>query len=415
VQCEHPPSANPKIGDYGRYHYSLLEPRLPADIRALVAENRLAIGEVGVMSPNAFSTFVPPAGYTIQFYTGMMRFLYRVSRAMHTRVRVFEADGRVHEPTVDFAPAVTIMAEIFRNFMQTKRIAGPQNYPIVQAQIETASGLATCAETFVLAHEIGHIAIWHRRGRGPRRLSRREEIQADRLALTFVLGVEGQPGALQNISPRMAYAGAEFMLRVFSGLGHLGYKFMSTHPPPSHRLKKIRELATELCGGRRGFIKLSTIALSYDQLLEAVERNLAGSQAAKRFVVGVSPERVLSTLAVLIEQCVRKQLTLDFAVQEATVLLTEAPGAVARQAAREAAHMYTVEPIPPGSADEILFAQQEIDTFLELTKRLLAPWNQVFAEAIANPHGGIWSLLRRIAGRCKIALGIPLHRLASRR
>ncbi len=386
VQKRFPPIPTPGCQrDLGQRRYSLLERRLPADVRELFKTGAVAIGEIGILTPNAFTDFVPPAAYAIQFYTGLSRFLYRVSRALHTRVRVFSGPGGrdVQEPTTTVEETVAIMETVFRNFMEKGKIAGPSNYAISRDQIEIASALATYAETFVVAHEIGHVVFWRKQGGVPEVLSHQQELDADRLALVFILGVAGEPNAMDGLSARMGYAGVEFALRVFAGLEHLGYKFKGSHPPPGTRLEEIRRMAVGLTGGHRGFMKISTIAFSHDQLLEEVERRLAGQQGAARFVVGVTSERVLSSLSVLIEEYVKKMVSEDFVVDEAIKFFAGVPEAIVRKTAKDAALMYLAEPLVNASKGEIEFARLEGETFKNLIRRLPQHWRQIFDEAVS--------------------------------
>ncbi|HHT9126076.1 MAG TPA: hypothetical protein ACFYD6_09695 [Candidatus Brocadiia bacterium] len=387
AQRRSPPIPTPGIQqDCGQRLYSRLEQRLPADIRELFTAGTVAIGELGILTPDAFADFVPPAGYAIQIHAGLPRFLYRVSRALHTRMRVFSDPGgrEVQEPTTAVEETVAIMEMVFRNFMTKHKIAGPSDYKISREQIENASALSTHAETFAVAHEIGHVVLWRKHGGVPEAFSYQQELDADRLALTFILGVAAEPSAMSDLSARMAYAGAEFALRVYAGLEHLGYKFKESHPLPGKRLEEIRRMASGLTGGRRGFMKLSTIAFAYDQLLEEVERRLAGPQAAARFVVGVTPERVLSILSVLIEEYVKRIVSADFVVDEATKYFAEIPEDIMRKTAREATLMYLMDPLVNPTKEQIEFAQHEREMFKKTIQLLPQPWRHVFAEVAST-------------------------------
>jgi hypothetical protein len=106
----------------------------------------------------------------------------------------------------------------------------------------------------------------------------------------------------------MEYAGAEFALRVYAGLSRLGFKFKESHPSPDQRLKNLRRHARLLCISHRDFIRLTTIAFSNDQLLEAVERQLP-ERIAGPWAVGPTAERTLSSLSVLVEECAKRKIT----------------------------------------------------------------------------------------------------------
>ena len=389
-QAKYPFTAVGALEDSAALHYQELAPRLPHELRQQFDSGRIAIGEIGVLTPNAFIKDLGPAGYVIQVHTGLSRFLYRVSKALHTNVRIY-SDGDVQEPTLDQTQTAALVEVIFRNFMASGKIAGPTGYPISRAQIERASSLTTQAELFTVAHEIGHAAIWLKDGDAPHDLSPQQELEADRLALLFALGVAGTADKAK-MSYRMIYAGAEFMLRVFAGLEHLGYRFAETHPLPSNRIACLRETMTMLAGGRRGFIQLSTIAFAYDQLLEDIERRLAGPGRAQ-FVLGLTPERMLSTFSVLLEQYRKGALSLEFVLIEIDNLLVTAPKSMVEAMVRDAVAMYFAEPLINPTAEDKAISERERALLREIGGRLPRQWSEMFADELASTPTTTWSVV----------------------
>jgi len=379
----HPPNAP---GDLGKNSYERLASRFPSDVQNLFVNGKIAIGEVGILTPNAFAKYLPPAGYAIQFYTGMSSFLYRVSRALHTRVRIWQGTTGEppKEPTMEVEQTMETLASIFRNFIRDGKIAGPQDYPIHKEQIERASNLATQAEDFIVAHEVGHIVIWLRAGGEPRSLSPDEEFEADKHALEFILGAKASFPSTNWRSKREIYAGAEFALRVFSSLDHRGYKFESTHPLPGVRLQKLREMALNICGGRREFVDLTTIAFSYDQLLESMERKIAREAASAHFVIGTTPERLLSTLSVITEEVVRGRLTLDRVIGDLTNIFSITPKETVHEAIKQASLMYFVDKLQNSNVEDAQMRVLERETFKKIAARMAEPFNNILQDVIAT-------------------------------
>lgn len=380
-QKEHSPIKYPDSPlDYGQRLYLELKERIPNEIRQLFDRGVIAIGEVGILSPNSFVEPLHPSGYVIEIYTGLPQFLYEVSRALHARTRVLPGreDGETQEITVGFNETTEVVSEIFHGFMDKAIIARPQNYHIADEQIRIASALATHAETFFVAHEIGHILVWRLKCQTPQSPSFHDEFEADKYAFEFLLGLRGEFGAMNGLSQRMVYAGIEFGLRVYAGLEHLGYKFEKTHPAASDRIKQIRSTALTYFG-RRGFLNLSTIAFGYDQLLEAVEKKLA-SPDSQKFVLGVTSERVLSSLMVMVEKCARNEITIEFAITELLKILSEASDTVIRIVAKEAVTMFFLEPLVEGTSDQVLSDQIQREMFREIVQDFPEGWRKVFID-----------------------------------
>jgi hypothetical protein len=375
-QRKHPPRRIPGISDdRGRRLYYLLEPCLPAGIRKAFADGRAVIGEVGIAQPAAFAEPLRD-GYVIEVFTGLPDFFYSISRAMHSQAQFqFGETSPQAQVMAQIDQTVAAIEEIFRIFQKTEKIAKPANYPISQDQLEMASTLSTHAEAFVVAHEIGHLQIWEREPNAPRESSLQIERLADEIAVQFVLGLYCNEPVPRK---RMVYAGAEFAVRVFAGLEHLGKYFgQDTHPLPTRRLESIRAAARELCGSHREYVRLIRLATMYDQFLEDMERRIAGPARAE-FVVGPDPERLLSFIGAQIEECARSGITEQFAVEVLTSGFETPPRDAVVQAAVEAANLFLVE----GSADDPALAAAEAAQFVKIAEQLPEPWRTIFDQAI---------------------------------
>jgi hypothetical protein len=369
--------------DSGPRLYADLEQRLPLQVRQLFESKQIVIGELGVLKPDAFIEPVARAGYAIQIYTGLSRFLFRVNRALATNVRVFDPESEPNEedgpPLAQWKTAL-IVEEVFRSFMETERIGGPSGYPISRRQIEWASALTTCAEQFAVAHEIAHAINWRARGLHFANSSPEDELEADKLALMFVLGIAGAADVTRAFSQRMAYAGAECLVRIFACLEHLGYDFRKSHPLPSNRLANLRAVAAELTFGLRGFMSISTVAFANDQLLENVELRFAMTD--KTFVLGVTPERLLSTVSVLVEESLKGNATQESIVTQITDLFEHAPESVVRDMIGQARKMYFTEPLINATDADRDVAKRQRALLRSLAESLPPRWAQMMRDAL---------------------------------
>ncbi|HEX5258155.1 MAG TPA: hypothetical protein VFW35_05170 [Sphingomicrobium sp.] len=380
-QRKHPPRRIP--GDWGKWSYEFVESRLPVATREAFESGRAVIGEVGIAEPGAFVQEIGD-GYLIEVFTGLPEFFYSISRAIHSQARFHPADATSPETLepVDLDRTVAAIETILRTYERTRKVAKPAGYPISKEQKEFASALTDHAVAFLVAHEIGHVQIWETSPDAPRRSTPEFELKADEIALTIVLGMLGeQPLRIR----RMAYAGAEFAVRVFAGLEHLGVRFdQDTHPLPTDRLEAIRAAALKLCGSRRQYVRLIPPATTYDQFLEELERRIAGPQKAD-FVVGPNPDRLLSFIASLIEQRAKGGITELFAIAQLEIGFAASPFDNVRRAVAEAAHMFLIEAF---AEDPNGLAMVEAAEFGKVADRISEPWHSIFDQALIATIGG---------------------------
>lgn len=373
--------------------YAFLEARLPDSFREQVQSGNVVIGEVGIQEPGATAEPVSN-GFAIEVFSGSSDLFYSLSRALYAQARIFPGlNDIVQHPVASLEQTLAAIEAIYRTYMRRRKIAKPAGYAISQAQKEPASSLALHAQAFVVAHEVGHVQSWQTGSTAPRGSSPKDELDADKTAAVIALGVMG---GRETVSLREAYAGAEFAVRVFAGLEHLGHRFdADTHPLPTRRLEHIRNVTKDLCFTRRNYVRLSTIAMAHDQLLEEMERRLLKPGADDSFVVGITSDRLLSTISVLVEEFARSKITWSFAASQLDQACVATPFTVVRQAAVEAANMYFVDALLNPSPEDEELARQEAGFFELIVGRLHGPSQVLFEQAIRQakakgPAPAIW-------------------------
>ncbi|MDB5477025.1 MAG: hypothetical protein JWP49_2536 [Phenylobacterium sp.] len=307
AQKEHPrtnPFRNLAVDRLGH-----LAARLPYDLKVGLADGSIVAGEISVVAPEAWMEPVWPGGHAILIHSGLSEFIYSVSRTMHAQVRTISGalpDQQIVEPSIPLSQTLDMIKRTFDEFIHHRRIEKPGGYPIHEDQIRRASALAVEAEAFWLAHELAHVLL--ARGKASKTSpSEHEELAADRIALDIVMGRYLPADAEAPPSGRMVYAGAEFAIRIYSALAHLGFDFKDTHPAPDVRLLNLRECAIR-SAGYANFTRISTIAFAYDTFLEEIERRVVPPDKAG-FVIGPTVERLVSVLLAAIEECARGRQT----------------------------------------------------------------------------------------------------------
>lgn len=387
AQREHPPLAqagrDPKK-DLGREVYSLLEPHLPASVKNVFASGSAVIGEIGILSPAAYANRISKGKYWIEVYSGLAPFFDALSRAMYSSMNMIGAGAAAEAPATSMEQADLAMERILRHFATTRGIVA-STCVLSESQEVLARKLAESAESFVVAHELGHVLIWQQEG--SKAFSPEHEILADKIALSIVAGIqtEGTPPPLDVVSG--AYAGAEFALRVFSALNRLGYEFRTEdpHPYPKDRLESLRQLASGMFGNLYGFIYVSSLAFSHDFLLERMEQRVtapadAGIQPS--ILRSVTPIRGLALLAPWITMYAHEKRSLSDAAKQ-FVSMFDLAGPGARTLAKNVASMYVEGPL---SVDEKMLSQVQLEkaALRKIIVALPEPWSMMLTDAVAE-------------------------------
>jgi hypothetical protein len=229
-----------KSQDYAQLLLDRLAPDLPEGFAALIQEGILSVGEINDPTPNARVERLEGPTYAILFNTGLQQFIYRVTRALSTR---FHPQG--HQDAIEDVPfdeTCRIITDIFFWFRETGQAFG-LGYPVTTDQVMIASMLATEAETFFLAHELGHVfselqAIAYGASEDDRVQAWDDEAAADRFAMTALMNSASRKHT--SVHAEVCYAGAEIALLIFAGLEALDVPFEASHPSATSRLENLR-------------------------------------------------------------------------------------------------------------------------------------------------------------------------------
>jgi len=277
-QRGHPPRYARRGGaDRAQQLCGVLEPELPEPLQALLRTGAVAVGEVGIYVPDVRT--IPVAsegldGFVIEFTTGMMDFNYAVGRALagvdmgQTRS---DSDGR---EALELPGVVALVAGVFQewarhsrwSWLLPRRRVKHVELAVADSVRQWIEMLATTAELFMLARELGHVAL--DRGLCPP-LSENVAEDADRYGLQFFL-----PAAEKRVGLRRAYAGAVFAIRVFAGLERLGVRFSTERPPQAKRVELLRTHILSRTPSRQYFHEISTIMEACQDVMDDVDNHI---------------------------------------------------------------------------------------------------------------------------------------------
>ena len=291
--------------DYGDSLRDRLLPRLDGHFDSAFQSDLLAIGAIEDPTPNAHTVEVSPLRFAVVFHSGLRDFIYRVSRAMASRMHV---EGHT-EDCVDypFEETCQILTDIFFWFKETGQPCGP-SYEIGKWQLLLGSEIASETEVFFLAHELGHVLAQSDKGNNEqegmpgtdaRDDALAEEFSADEFALSVLLKPAGEkyPLATQQIS----YAGAELGPLIYAGLEGLGVEFTGSHPPAVDRLERIRAKAQEWSENPAAHAALASIAscnaIVFEKALDAIKDGEHEEFLAR------AADQILSEIDRLLDDC----------------------------------------------------------------------------------------------------------------
>ena len=323
----------------------VLRKRLPSEVDELFVSGRVAMGEVGLHEPNALTRSLQSGRYVIEFYTGLMRLIYIVSRALGAATTVYLPQPQTPiQPYLSPREFSVIIGKVFLLLKETKHLIAPKHL-IHKEQLDIAEAFANEAEFFVMMHELSHVWFAYKSPEGSETIlknygkSQVEEHTADFLALTwslnFVLSLE--PHVSNRPSPRMVYAGAELTIRIYLFLERIGFEFGKSHPDAKVRLETLRVHAQMWCEKNKvPYDGLRTIAIANDEYLEATEKILLGIATTTPLQ---SLDRVRSKLLVMCEEYAKKMVNEDFITDEMLVLSEVVASDVLVTALRDVYHI----------------------------------------------------------------------------
>lgn len=223
-----------------------LEGSLPPVAQQLLREGRLVVGEIGADTPNGCVTPLADDQFVIVLHSGLFAFLYRIARPLASAVfRSSEDPGA----GIDIVQLARIVAEVFWWLQRTGGSLGPE-YDVTFEQKHIANILATGAERFVLAHELGHVLMALEVSSGLDAIKPSEEEQfVDTAALFWILNACIRAGGkVGGMEIALAYAGAELALQIWNVMERIGLHFVDgVHPPASERIAELRRSLRGWC------------------------------------------------------------------------------------------------------------------------------------------------------------------------
>jgi hypothetical protein len=350
-QKRYPPfyATSPGV-DRARQIYRALKSGVPQDIRKLFDQETAVIGEVGRNAPDVSVRVLKRAGfrrlarsaYVIEFNSGMMDFVYAVARTLAGLMVRQTTSGPSNTAPLQMPDVVAQTAALFARRARLSRwpwsafsgrIEHP-TFPITKSVHDWIETLTTCAEMFMVAHEVGHVA--RREGMPP--FSSNEEECADALAMSFYLPAIFQ---LYKEEPRLALAGAMFAVNIFEGLQRLGVHFSDVYLPQVKRVELVKHFVLALGPSPQWFHEIFTIAVAYQDMLEDVVNRLdPGSKPPAQF------DRVLVRIISEIEEVVRGRLKMEKLIDDLGDIQRRVPASLLEAVARTLCAYYVTNPSP---------------------------------------------------------------------
>ena len=243
-------------------------------IRSMSDRGLILSGEIGKPTPSVYVVRLH-LRFVIQMHSGLMSLVYGAARAMTATDDGRFTHARASPVTPDRLEAQA--KALFKSFSDGQLPRAPW-FPATEGQLRWANAMAISAERFFLMHELAHIhngdfSPWRNwLGRMPDLPS--AESAADATACGWLIAylLDPVPGGPHR---QMAYAGAEFGLRLWNAMESVGIHFEGTHPRAGDRVAAMRKLLLDVAGPRQ-FYAIASPSIAYDQLWRAIERMRKG-------------------------------------------------------------------------------------------------------------------------------------------
>ena len=265
---------------------------LPGVLAAACDAGRVVYGEIGRTKPDART--VPAAdGYICEINSGMMDFLYAVARAASGLSVVYRVDGTAKNVQAKSKEEVSELLRstfrqwrahctpnLFEAFWKQARIEHAK-FVVHQAAGGRAESVATWAEAFVLAHELGHAALNLKLVESPQPS---EELRADSVGFDIFFGSR----KVQE-DVRMALGGMCVAIRVIECLEKIGVKFARVYPAAAIRLEMLLSRLRRKSPSQQYFDEINTIVVAHlgmfdslDDLIGKTTKSVAGGLWQRR-------------------------------------------------------------------------------------------------------------------------------------
>jgi len=302
-----------------------LKGALPPSAQQLLHDGRLAVGEIGIDVPNAHVIKLDGGQFVVVLHSGLFAFLYRIARPLASTVFRSTADAGAG---IDRPELARVIAEVFWWLQKTGDSFGPQ-YEVTLGQKFIANLLATGAERFLLAHELGHVlfamgvqtevegAEWPG--------DSIEEHVADMAGLYLSLSpYKDVRGETDQLRLMLAYAGAELALQIWGVMERVGLDFVDgVHPPASQRVDALRHSLREWCETDEIFEAIVMAAKVIERMFDEVCEIIAepGDHAA---TFEMEAEVLVGEFRALLDRCTTAL------VPDYSTFYTEAPALLSR-------------------------------------------------------------------------------------
>lgn len=233
------------------FQFRQLASILPADVAQWAASpNQFLISQIHDHRYHGEVLLAENGGALVMIHDGLITFLYKVCRALSTRMVASDSSGdSLDQMPLEFSDVAKILATTL-SWLQKKGIPYGPDFDVTGRQLLIAHQMATYAEWFVFCHEIAHVRLGHFQNSetidvGGLQLidrSHSEEFEADRNAFDLLMKCEVEAGEQNSLRhSQMVLLGATLFFRVDSMLVHFGGQAASvTHPSSLDRLECLQ-------------------------------------------------------------------------------------------------------------------------------------------------------------------------------
>jgi hypothetical protein len=270
-QRKYPPLYNSVGGgDRALQLYQALAPALPHKIRELVDTGTVAIGEIGLYSPQIQTISIDADGAVVEFNSGMMDFIYAVIRTLSgSTVRVTTA-GAQNDPALPLTEIARQTAALFRQWKwprnwiwSIRRIRYPA-FQITDSVHGWVERMAKNTELFLLAHELGHVSIDSALVPPS---PEKTEVRADTIGCGFMFSL----AMIGHVDLAEAFSAGILAIRICAGLEDMGVQFPRLYPPQAERLNILCKHMMSVCPSVQYFHEISRIGVAYEDQMDDVE------------------------------------------------------------------------------------------------------------------------------------------------
>jgi hypothetical protein len=242
-------------------------------------------------TPRLNAVTIPSAtGYLVVLNEGQITFMYKVIRAVCTRVAI------PNEPNQELDEVAGIIAQALDWLRSAYNVPVSQDFDIGPEQLRMATYFSVLAETFILCHELSHIFRGHLKGQREEDFLEFDDLQLKALQPRFEEEVAADIAGVRlllDVAPRLGYtmeaAAAGYELYLFSVMlleyAMSGYADSPppqspTHPPARYRIGLLRESVTKELGHPE-LLEEGSVAHQNSQTIYSVGGRLKKIQAER--------------------------------------------------------------------------------------------------------------------------------------